>query len=182
LLPITISYDRVPEEAAFAQELAGAPKPRMRLGPLLAWTLRAFQRQIDLGRIHIACGAPVKLTAESDVHAVSDEVMNGLESATVATTFHLRAFLDRHPIDGVDVAELRSAIEERGGRVLESDLETPDNLDPIIAETFRHQFIHHFRAESASSDGPLGRFLSTVFEPHAEIVIEREAPWTKAPI
>ena len=41
LLPVAFSYDRIPEEAVFALELAGLPKPRMRLGPLLRWAFRA---------------------------------------------------------------------------------------------------------------------------------------------
>ena len=39
LVPIALTYDRVPEEAAFAAELAGEPKPKMRLGPLFRWAL-----------------------------------------------------------------------------------------------------------------------------------------------
>ncbi|MFQ5890982.1 MAG: SDR family oxidoreductase [Gemmatimonadota bacterium] len=162
LLPVAISYDRVPEEAVFARELAGAPKVKMRLGPLLAWTLRACRGRIALGRIHIACGTPVRLGPECDVHAVSHEVIRRLQCATVSTTYHLQGFLDRHPIDGVDVAWLRSAIEQRGGRVLESDLRPPEDLDPLIAATLRHQFAHLFEDEDAS-DEPLRRFLHALF-------------------
>ena len=164
LLPVTISYDRVPEEASFALELAGAPKPKMRLRALLAWTLRVFRGRIDLGRVHLACGAPIRLGLESDIHAVSQEVIERLEGATVSTTYHLRGFLHRHPIEGVDVAWLRSAIERRGGRVLESDLSTPEDLDPLIAGTFRHQFAHLFEAE-AEADEPLGRLVREIFGP-----------------
>ncbi len=163
LLPVAISYDRVPEEAAFARELAGAPKPKMRLRPLLAWALRAWRGRIALGRIHIACGSPVCLDPEADVYGVSDEVIRRLEDATVSSTYHLRGFLEGHPTDGVDVAWLRSAIEQRGGRVLESELRPPDDLDPLIAATLRHQFAHLFRGENAS-DEQLKQFLDVLFE------------------
>ena len=56
LLPVALTYDRVPEEAAFAAELSGQPKPKMRLGPLLGWVRSVWLGRIDLGRIHIACG------------------------------------------------------------------------------------------------------------------------------
>ncbi len=164
LLPISLSYDRVPEEAVFNLELAGAPTPKMRLRPLLAWALRVVRGQIDLGRIHIACGASVRMSRDSDIHGVSHEVIERLQSATVSTTFHLRGFLDQHPIEGIDVDWLRSAIEERGGRVLESDLSIPDDLDPLIASTLRHQFAHLFAAETAS-DGPLGRLVQELLKP-----------------
>ena len=61
LLPLAFSYDRVPEEAAFAEELAGRPKPRMRLLPLLRWATRAWRGKIELGRVHLACGEPLCL-------------------------------------------------------------------------------------------------------------------------
>ena len=155
------------EEAAFALELAGTQTPKMRLGSLFAWTLRVFRGQIDLGRVHIACGAPVRLDRDSDVHEVSHEVIKQLQSATVSTSFHLRAFLDRHPIDGIDEIWLRTAIEQRGGRVLESDLSVPEDLDPLIAATMRHQFAHLF-ADEAAPDGPVGRLVRELVEPGAD--------------
>jgi 1-acyl-sn-glycerol-3-phosphate acyltransferase len=154
LLPVALSYDRIPEEAAFARELAGAPKPRMRLGPLFRWIYAAWRGRIDLGRIHIACGTPVRLDAGSDVPAVSQEVIRRLREATVATTYHLEAYLSRHPMNGTDPDALRRAIQERGGRVLASDLRPPGDLDPRIAFTLRQQFVHHLGPEAEAAGGP----------------------------
>jgi glycerol-3-phosphate O-acyltransferase len=86
LLPIAITYERVPEHEAFARELAGEPKAKMRLGALVSWTIDAWRGRIDLGRIHIAAGAPVMLDAESDVHAVSHDVIRRLRDAMLGTT------------------------------------------------------------------------------------------------
>jgi fatty acyl-CoA reductase len=83
LLPIAISYERVPEQDAFDRELAGSPRPTMRVGPLLGWIARAWRRQVDLGRIHIAAAEPVILDRGSDVHAVSHQVIDHLRSAMV---------------------------------------------------------------------------------------------------
>lgn len=163
ILPVALSYDRVPEEKVFARELAGAPKPKMRLAPLLRWTWRAWRGRIDLGRIHMACGTAIRLAPESDVHAVSQAVIESLKRATVATTYHLRAFLECHPIDGIDPAWLRGAIEERGGRVLESSLRPPPDLDPLIARTLRHQFAHLFETDDASDGERLRRLRHALF-------------------
>ena len=81
LMPIALTYDRVPEKAAFARELAGAPKQKMRLSALVAWAIDAWRGRINLGHIHIACGAPVLLDATSDVHTVSHEVIGRLRAA-----------------------------------------------------------------------------------------------------
>jgi fatty acyl-CoA reductase len=86
LLPIAITYERVPEHEAFARELAGEPKAKMRLGALVSWTFDAWRGRIDLGRIHIAAGAPVMLDSASDVHAVSHEVIRRLRDAMLGTT------------------------------------------------------------------------------------------------
>ena len=172
LLPVAFSYDRVPEEAAFAQELAGRPKPRMSLRGLLGWAFRAWRGKIDLGRVHLACGAPVTLSQECDVQSVSSEVIRSLEGATVATTYHLHAYLAQHPIDGLDPGWLRSAIEARGGRVLESSLKPPPDLDPLIAAGLRHQFAHLFQSDG-TGDERLTRLHQTLFPP-GRAVRERE--------
>jgi fatty acyl-CoA reductase len=142
LLPVAITYDRVPEESAFAAELSGAPKPKMRIGPLVSWVVAVWRGRIDLGRIHIACGEPIHLDERCDVGEVSWEVIERLRDASAVTTYHLEAYLTHHAEDGMDAAALRSAIEERGGKVLESQLRPPADLHPLIAGTLRQQFAH----------------------------------------
>lgn len=153
ILPVALSYDRVPEEAAFAAELSGAPKPRMRLRPLIRWAYAAWRGRINLGRIHIACGVPVRLDAESEVAALSHEVIDRLREATVVTTYHLEAYLSHHATEGLDAFGLRRAIEARGGRVLESGLRPPMDLDPRIAWTLRHQFAHFLEDAGIEENG-----------------------------
>lgn len=162
LLPVAFSYDRVPEEQTFAKELAGQPKPRMRLTGLFRWAWRAGRGKIHLGRIHIACGTPVRLTPESEVPELALDVIRRLEEATVATTYHLEAFLARYALDGYDPLTLRREIELRGGRVLQSPLRSDAGLDSNIAHTFRYQFQHHFR--TGREDGPFEEILSNIRE------------------
>lgn len=162
LLPVAFSYDRVPEEAAFAAELSGAPKPKMRLGPLLRWTWRAWRGRIDLGRIHIACGAPIALHQECDVHEVSWGIIDQLKAATVATTFHLETYVRAQALEGVDAAFLRQAIEEAGGLVLASELGPCPDMNPLIAATMRHQFAHHFE-QNGSGDPRMIRLHQALF-------------------
>lgn len=169
LLPVALSYDRVPEEAAFAKELAGAPKPKMRLSSLLGWLVRVNRRKVHLGRAHIACGAPVQLDAGSDVAAVSQEVMRRLREATVTTTFHIDAWLRHAPAPGLDATALQRRIEGRGGRVLQSDLAVPEGLDPLIAATFRNQFAHLLEGDGGAGDpaAPLVQLRESAPQPGA---------------
>ena len=144
VLPVSLSYDRVPEEPAFAKELAGLDKPKMRLRVLLKWLRSARRGKVALGRAHIACAEPVFMGPEADVPAVADDVVDGLKGAMVTTTFHIDAYLQKHPL--AEAAALRTAIEAGGGRVLESALPVPE-LDDVIAETFWNQFAHHLGPE-----------------------------------
>ncbi len=160
LLPVALTYDRVPEESAFAAELSGGPKPRMRIGPLISWVIAVWRGQIDLGRIHIACGEPIHLDEHCDVAEVSWEVIERLRAASAITTYHLEAYLSHHPEDGMDAAVLRRAIEERGGKVLESHLHPPADLHPLIAATLRQQFAHFLDTPGVAGEtaGSAGRF------------------------
>ncbi len=141
LLPIAISYDRVPEERSFAAELRGASRPPMRLTGLLRWALDAWRGRIALGRIHLAAGAPVMLDANTHIPEAAESVIEELRGAMAITTFHLRAYLAAHPVAGHDAASLQRLIEAGGGRVLESTLDAPPNMDPLIAATLREHFV-----------------------------------------
>ncbi|MCL4686528.1 SDR family oxidoreductase [Myxococcota bacterium] len=148
LLPIAISYDHVPEEASFLDELRGAPKPSMRLRDLLRWTGRLLRGDVELGHAHIACGRPIRLDLESDVHDLSRQLIAELQAHTVATTHHLRAFLAATAPAGVDLAWLREAIVRRGGHVLDG----PPRRQPVHAVTercLREHIAPWFLAEAA---------------------------------
>ena len=153
VLPIAFSYDRVPEEATFLRELSGEPKPRMRLGALLGWTLRMARGQVALGRIHVACGRPVALDLGSDVREVAASVVEELQAATVASSFHLRAFLAHAKPKGVSARALAEAIRARGGRVVDSSLDGAGELHPRIEATLRQQFAHHFYPDARRALG-----------------------------
>jgi fatty acyl-CoA reductase len=167
ILPVALSYDRIPEERTFAKELSGRPKPRMKLSGLLRWAGRVWTGRVDLGRIHIACGTPVRLTGASDVHEVSQEIIQRLREATVTTTYHLEAYLLHHPQKGFDPKSLRKAIEERGGRVLESGLEPPNDLDIRIAASLRQQFDHVLAGAAPGAEGNGAGSHAPLSAPHS---------------
>jgi len=149
LLPVAISYERVPEEATFLTELRGAPAPPMRLGDLLRWSWNAWRGRIDIGRVHLACGRPVRLDLGDDVHATCRDLMAELRSRTVITSWHLRAFLESESasLEGIDLSWLRAAVERRGGRVLPSRFEHP--AGPTLERSLRSQLEPFFCAEAA---------------------------------
>lgn len=164
MLPIAITYDRVPEEESLLRELTGHQKPEMQLRALLKWTLELAEGKIHLGRIHLACGMPVEMNETSDVREVSRDVMAELQRQTATTTHHLRAFLAQNPQLGqggqsdIDMEWLRAAVQERGGVVLDSplSLDRPLSADrgqrlelEAVAETcMRYNWQHLFYADA----------------------------------
>lgn len=162
LVPIAISYDRLPEEASFARELAGEAKRPMRLGALLQWAWRAWRGRIALGRVHIAAGDPVPLDGRSDVPLVAEAVVAGLRRAMAVTEFHLEAYLAHHPVQGHDAVSLKRLIEARGGRVLASALRPDGTLSAGIARTMLAHFDEHLplrSAEGTPASASLSRLL-----------------------
>jgi len=141
LIPIAISYDRIPEEGAIARELAGESKPPMQLRALLAWLGRAMRGKVALGRIHIAAGGVLSLDHTSDVRATADAIIAELAGAMAVTNYQIRAYLAQHPIPGHDLASVQRTLEARGCRVLESALPVDAQMHPRVAATLGEHFL-----------------------------------------
>jgi fatty acyl-CoA reductase len=149
VLPVSISYDRVPEEATFLHELRGHPKQSMQLRGLLGWGRRMLRREVRLGRLHIACGDALLLRPDDDVRPFGRRVMAQLQRHTVVTHYHLHAFVQANPKAHLDPAMLGQAIEARGGKVLHSLARPPaaGGIDPVLERTLRNQWAYLFLAE-----------------------------------
>ncbi len=147
VLPVAITYDRVPEESAFARELQGAPKPPMRLGSFLLWIAQALLGRIDLGRIHLSCGSPILIDSKTDILKTSREIVGELQKATAVTTHHLKNFLKQNPELSMTLDQLKSEIIQRGGEVIESPLGDQE-IPSLVEKTMRYQWIHLFYNEA----------------------------------
>lgn len=147
ILPVTISYDRVPEEGVFAAELAGGPRQRIELGALAGWLRRVWRGEVDIGPVHLRCADPLPLDLASDVGEVATRIVRELAQGAVATTHQLRCFLARRPIDGADVGWLQEAIRRRGGRVITSRLRGESEVPPLVEVGMREQWQHVFLPE-----------------------------------
>jgi 1-acyl-sn-glycerol-3-phosphate acyltransferase len=147
ILPVVVSYDRIPEEVPLARELAGVKKEPHRLRSILKWVRRLHRGEVHLGRIHVTCGTPLRLDPHTDVPALGRSIAAELQAATVISTFHLRAFLARCPLPGVDLARLRRAVEQRGGVVVDSSLPTPAHIDDTLHQCLLNQWQPFFFAD-----------------------------------
>lgn len=140
IFPISITYDRIPEESAFIKELNGSGKPKMTLRSVLGWYLRLLRGKVKLGRIHMACGQPLPLTRETKVSELSLKINAELQKQLVVSTFHLDAFLKQHPEASFDRTWLENLIERRGGIVVNSRLKVDPDLHPVVEQTLRYEW------------------------------------------
>lgn len=149
VLPVAFSYERLPEEAPFTVELAGGARPPMRLRDLIRWSKRVNKGEIKLGRAHMACGQPVVVGPDSDIHQVSRDIMAELQYETVTTKYHLQAFLDRNRVEleDIDLAWVAESIERRGGSVLDTYLKD-EGVSPLHERCMHYHFEHLFYAEA----------------------------------
>lgn len=148
LLPIAVNHDRTAEDESFLRELRGAPKPKNRLKPLLRWLSDLRRGRVRLGPVHLRCGTPQRLDAESDPRTVARVLTAELQRGTTTTTHHLLAFEKAHPESGVDAGWLREAIERRGGRVIESAEVPAEPVDHLLERCYQGHWMHLFYADA----------------------------------
>ena len=149
VLPITISYDRLPEEAALARELGGGRRSKMSIKAIGKWMSDLVRGKSQLGRVHIACAEPIVLDRSTDIHKLGREITAALQHHTSISSFHLRTFLASARVGSVDEAWLKAAITERGGRVLSSDLPVPHAPALAVQRSLENQWAHWFYADAA---------------------------------
>jgi len=151
LLPVAISYDRIMEEASLLREVSGSPKESMQLRKLVRGIGTLARGEISLGRIHMACGEPVMMSPETDARVAGRAVMAELQKHTATTTHHLKCFLAKNTIAGVDLKWLRNEIERRGGHVVDSPLGGEKDVDATAEQCMRYHWIHLFYGEAEAS-------------------------------
>jgi alcohol-forming fatty acyl-CoA reductase len=161
VLPISISYERVPEEESFMKEAQEQERSRMNIFGLLRWTYKMIVGRVKLGRMHIKCGKMLDLDSDTDVRSLSHDVLDELQTNTVVTTYHLESFVHHHRHLGhyshpCHLAELggqpggvkwlRKQLEERGATVLDGCLSVDDHhpVSPMLESSLRNQWIHFF--------------------------------------
>lgn len=158
IVPLSISYERIAEEAHFLREARGGPAGRMTQNSLSSWLRRAFSGQVRLGHVHIAAADPIILRGGATVDEVRRQIVVAQRGATVVTAYHLDAFLARHPALDVGRTGLAQALLQRDGKILSSHrkkaaaLFASTLLDDLQERSLRKQWDHLFVADACQRD------------------------------
>jgi 1-acyl-sn-glycerol-3-phosphate acyltransferase len=145
ILPVAVSYDRVPEERSILAEIRGDRKSPGGLGAMVRWVGNMARGRVRLGRVHVACGLPQILDPGTDVPALAERVIRELQRHTVVTTYHLDLFTGAQPELGWTAAQLQAALTARGARVLPGlALKAGEAVDPLLLRSLEQQWLPWF--------------------------------------
>ncbi|CAE8612115.1 unnamed protein product [Polarella glacialis] len=107
IVPLALSYELLPEDASFYDEMSGLPRPPLRTGALLHWAFRGMRGELPpLGEARLRLGVPRTLDASTDLGQVVAGVQQQLVELTSLTTLHARALAEllELPPDAVTAA------------------------------------------------------------------------------
>jgi len=121
LVPLSLSYELLPEDFGFYDELQGLPRTPLRTTGLIEWVLSGLCGQLPShGDVHVRFGAARVMDSTSDLRALLADVQAELVSLTGISTLHLRALAE---LLGLPPAEVIAATAKAGLRSWPSRLE-----------------------------------------------------------
>lgn len=132
VVPIAISYERLPEQGILAAQVSGqCRKNSLSAIGLVMWLKNAFQGRVNLGRIHVAAGEPTVLKCEtsSDYADMADSIQRQQQDMIVYSDYHYEA---TSKLLGLDLKVVRTAMVQLGCRPWPTDALATDNLPPLV--------------------------------------------------
>jgi len=88
VLPIVISYEKIPEQNVLENEILTGAKYPLNITDLILWTYKLLSRGMNLGRVNISAGKSFKLRPDDDPRKFLPRVMREFQLHTVSTTYH----------------------------------------------------------------------------------------------
>ncbi|CAB9514315.1 Alkyldihydroxyacetonephosphate synthase, peroxisomal [Seminavis robusta] len=116
VVPISISYEKLPEQDILAQEAAGqCGRHSLNTSGLLRWLMDVARGNVHLGRIHVAAGRPLGLDCKSsaDFKQVAQTVQVEQQRNLFASDYHVEATAKAL---SMDIETVRSAMTSLGCR------------------------------------------------------------------
>ncbi|CAK0874838.1 unnamed protein product [Prorocentrum cordatum] len=120
LVPIALSYELLPEDNSFFDELKGCPRPPLTTSALVDWVLRGMCGELpSFGEAYVRLGAAHVLDASAELPVLLSEVQEQLVTLTSITALHARALAE---LLELPPAAVSSALRGGGMQVRESCL------------------------------------------------------------
>jgi len=95
LVPVAISYELLPEDQTFFDEIHGKPRPPLQVLALLRWVCQGFCGELPpCGNVHVCLGHAQVLDASADLPVILSQVQEELVKQTTITVTHARALAE----------------------------------------------------------------------------------------
>jgi len=112
LVPIALSYELLPEDESFYNELSGLPRAPLSTAALANWVLRGLRGDLpSYGDAHVKLGKARVLEASSDVRELLVGVQEEFVTLTLLTTLHARALAE---VVGLPAEDVLGALRDAG--------------------------------------------------------------------
>ena len=79
VLPVSLSYDRIPEFKVFRRETSKGVKSSQNWTGLLKWVKELYSGNVRMGRVHLSCGEPVQFSTQGGLELNANQVMSELQ-------------------------------------------------------------------------------------------------------
>jgi alkyldihydroxyacetonephosphate synthase len=120
LVPVALSYELLPEDQTFYEELRGDPRPPLQTFALVKWAVRGMRGELPShGAAHVKLGRARVLDTDSDLPELLSEVQQQLVDLTCLTDLHARALAE---LLDVSAAEVQTCFAELGVSMRDSCL------------------------------------------------------------
>jgi alkyldihydroxyacetonephosphate synthase len=113
IIPIAISYERVPEQEILSTEVTGASRRDLNLSGMIQWLFHAMKGNVNIGKIHIAANDTIALTcdADTDFDKLVKEIQIKQQERVVVSDYHIIA---AEKLFGISRKEMKSTMEGLG--------------------------------------------------------------------
>jgi alkyldihydroxyacetonephosphate synthase len=137
LVPIALSYELLPEDGTFYDELQGDPRPPLSTMALVQWVIRGMRGELpSFGTAHIRLGEPRVLDSSTDLASMLSEVQEQLAALLAISSLHVRALADLLELPSEDVLQAlrRAGLPVRDSRIKTATPLTDAERWPLILQ------------------------------------------------
>ncbi|KAL3920984.1 MAG: hypothetical protein SGILL_002989 [Bacillariaceae sp.] len=105
IVPVTISYERIPEQEILSEEASGGRRRDLNVFGLMGWIKDAVNGKVQLGKIHISASDPqlMNCNTDEDFSTFVDKIQEEQQRQLVVSEYHIKAASKLFNIPSIDM-------------------------------------------------------------------------------
>jgi alkyldihydroxyacetonephosphate synthase len=118
ILPITISYEVIPEQEILSEEASGSVRRKLNLAGMFCWVKEALLGNVNIGKIHIGASGPLPMAChtDGDFASIVHQIQLKQRTEVRVSDYHVKA---ASSFFNVDEAMMKATMEKLGCRFWE---------------------------------------------------------------